>query len=207
MLTKQLFILFLISLLTACGTSKVIIQTVPAGAEVYARESGEVVEKSLGVTPLELSNEEIDKLIKSPKNPTVLKIALHGHQTEKIIITDFERSEVTYNFKLKENSHAEFISKMDSTSNSLFEAQRLLRNGNVEKSITILDDLLKNYKESSFINELMGSAYYMKKDFKKSLFYYESAYKYDSKNIDAYKMKQYLENKLNVKRPLASGRL
>lgn len=198
----KLSLFVVIFILVSCGSSKVIIRTVPAGAEVYARESGDTVVKSLGKTPLELNESKLQAIIKNPKKPTILKISKHGHDNEKIIISDFGGADVTYNFTLKENSQAEIITKIDATSNELFEAQRLMRVGNPDESIVVLEKLLKTYKQSSFINELMASAYYIKKDYKKSLLYYENAYKYDSQNLEAYKMTKYLEKKLGVSRPL-----
>ncbi len=199
----QIFILVFI--LVSCSTNKVIIETNPAGAEVYSRETGKTVEKSLGVTPLELSQDQLDEIVKDPTKPVVLKITKHGYSEEKIIVSDFGSSSVNYNFLLKENTYAEIISQIDNTSSDLFEAQRLMRVGNIDGSIKILEALLKDYKQSSLINELMASAYYIKQNYKKSLFYYETAYKYDSKNFEAYKMKKYLENKLGVKRPLEAN--
>ncbi|MFT6630505.1 MAG: tetratricopeptide (TPR) repeat protein [Bacteriovoracaceae bacterium] len=203
----KLFLLSLLVLSFGCSSSKVIIRTTPAGAEVFARESGDPIVKSLGVTPLELNDSKLKSIVKNPNKPTILKISKYGHSSEKIIISDFGNADVTYNFTLKENSQAEIITKIDSTSNILFEAQRLMRVGSTDESIKILDALLKKYKQSSFINELMASAYYLQKDYKKSLFYYETAFKYDSKNIEAFKMKKYLEEKLGVSRPLEKGKI
>ena len=203
----KVLIMILFVLLTSCGSRKVLITTTPAGAEVYARENGDTVVKSLGVTPLELSESKLETIVKNPKKPTILKISKHGHSEEKIIITDFGNSDVTYNFTLKENSQAEIIAKIDSTSNALFEAQRLMRAGNTADSIRMLEILLKQYKQSSFINELMAGAYYLEKKYEKSLLFYENAYKYDAKNIEAYKMKKYLEDKLGVSRPLRKNQL
>lgn len=188
--------------LYSCSSHKVVIKSYPTGSEVFARQSGSKTKNSLGVTPLELDEASIAQLQKNKNVPTIIEIVKEGHKTEKVIIGDFGSSNVTYNFTLDKDSHAGLVNTIDKTSTDLFEAQRLIRLGNMDESIKILSGLLKKYKQSSFINELMGSAYYVKRNYKKSLDYYRTAYKYDSKNIDAYKMQKYLEEKLGVVRPL-----
>ena len=53
----------------------------------------------------------------------------------------------------------------------------------------------------SLINELIGGAYYLKKDFKTSLLHYDLAYKYNPSNVDSFKMIKFLEKELGVSRP------
>lgn len=199
-----LFILSLL-LLASCGSGKVLIQTTPPGATVYFKEAGGTVERSLGETPLELKGDKLKDMVKNPVNPSFLKLKKYGYSDEKIVISNFSNSDTTYSFELTENVKSDVITKIDETSSELFEIQRKLRNGDIQGPIKQLESLLKKYKQSSFINELMGSAYYLSKDFKKSLFFYNEAYKYNTENVDAYKMKKYLEEKLGVERPLAKN--
>ena len=48
------------------------------------------------------------------------------------------------------------------------------------------------------MHELLGSAYYLKKDFRSSLGAYRKAFSLNPDNMDAYRMKLYLEKSFNV---------
>ena len=132
----------------------------------------------------------------------VLEVRRSGYLSEQIIINDFGNTVVEYDFNLRPNNIANIIKKIDSVGTSLFEAQRLLRAGGYDDSIKLLRTLNEKYPFSSLINELMGGAYYFKKDLKNSLLYYDLAYKYNPGNVDSFKMIQFLEKELGVTRPL-----
>ena len=73
-----------------------------------------------------------------------------------------------------------------------------MRAGGYEESINLLKDLDKKFPYSSLVNELIGGAYYLKKDFKTSLLHYDLAYKYNPSNVDSFKMIKFLEKELGV---------
>ena len=188
--------------LVSCGGQEILIKSVPDQADVYIKSLGKNEEEKLGKTPITLSKETIDKLASTDKSLTVIEIRRAGYIHEQLVINDFGNTVVEYDFTLKPNNIANIIEKIDSVGTVLFEAQRLLRAGGYDESIKILKDLNKKYPFSSLINELMGGAYYFKKDLKNSLLYYDLAYKFNPSNVDSFKMIKYLEKELGVKRPL-----
>jgi tetratricopeptide (TPR) repeat protein len=198
----QKFYLLVLLLLTACGGQEVIIKSVPDQADVYIKSLGQKDAEKIGQTPITLSEETVSRLANNDKSLMVLEVRRSGFLHEQIVINDFGNTVVEYDFNLKPNNIANIIKKIDSVGTTLFEAQRLLRAGGYDESIKLLKKLNGKYPFSSLINELLGGAYYFKKEMKSSLLHYDLAYKYNPSNVDSYKMIQFLEKELGVKRPL-----
>lgn len=189
-------------LLVACGGQEITIKSTPSDADIYIKVLGKNEEERIGQTPLTLTSETINKLGDPAKSLTVIDIRRPGYIHEQLLINDFGRTVVEYNFTLEPNAIANIIDKIDTIGEQLFEAQRLMRAGGYEESINMLKELDKKFPYSSLINELIGGAYYLKKDFKTSLLHYDLAYKYNPSNVDSFKMIRFLENELKVTRPV-----
>ncbi|MGB0454830.1 MAG: hypothetical protein ACPGJV_14065, partial [Bacteriovoracaceae bacterium] len=83
----------------------------------------------------------------------------------------------------------------------LFEAQRLLRAQNVDDAISLLKKVQEDQPFLSIVPEFLGSAYYLKKDNRRSLDFYKQAFRVNPENQDAFVMKNYLEKALGVRKP------
>tara|TARA_B100000886_G_C20406854_1_gene485213 strand:- start:913 stop:1536 length:624 start_codon:yes stop_codon:yes gene_type:complete len=197
MMTILILLLFLIS----CGGQEITIKSTPSDADIFIKVLGEKEEERIGKTPLTLSAETVKKLGDPAKSLTVIDVRRAGYIHEQLLINDFGNTVVEYNFTLEPNAIANIIDKIDNVGEKLFEAQRLMRAGGYEESITILKELDKKFPYSSLINELIGGAYYLKKEFKTSLLHYDLAYKYNPSNVDSFKMIRFLEKELKVSRP------
>ena len=194
--------LFLLFILIGCGGQEITIKSIPSDADIFIKVFGKDEEERIGKTPMTLSPETVKKLGDPGKSLTVLDVRRPGYVHEQLLINDFGSTVVEYNFKLQQNSVANIIDKIDDVGGKLFEAQRLMRAGGYEESIKILKDLDKKFPFSSLVNELIGGAFYLKKDFKNSLMYYDAAYKYNPSNVDSFKMIRFLEKELGVTRPV-----
>lgn len=193
---------FLLLLLFSCGGQEITIKSTPSDADIFIKVLGKDEEERIGKTPLTLSSETVNKLGDPSKSLTVIDVRRPGYIHEQLLINDFGSTVVEYNFTLEPNAIANIIDKIDDVGGQLFEAQRLMRAGGYEESITILKELDKKFPYSSLINELIGGAYYLKKDFKTSLLHYDLAYKYNPSNVDSFKMIRFLEKELGVSRPV-----
>ena len=194
--------MIILFVLAGCGGQEISIKSIPSDADIFIKVLGKDEEERIGKTPLILSPETVKKLGDPSKSLTVIDIRRPGYTHEQLLINDFGSTVVEYNFKLEQNSVANIIDKIDDVGSRLFEAQRLMRAGGYEESIKILKELDKKFPFSSLINELIGGAFYLKKDFKTSLLHYDLAYKYNPSNVDSFKMIKFLEKELGVKRPL-----
>ena len=106
--------------------------------------------------------------------------------------------DVNINATLQVKSAIKNAKKIDNAINELFEIQRLIRNKNIRKAIALLDDLDKQNLGISIISELRGTALYLLGEYESSLANYREAFRTNSDNKDAYKMKVYLEDKLGI---------
>ncbi len=199
---RNLLLLSILIFVSSCGSQEITIRSTPEQADVFIAKLGKGEREKIGQTPMTLDEDTMKKLSETKDTLVVLEIERSGYMREQIIVNDFGSTNVEYDFSLKTNNIANVIKDIDSVSENLFKAQKLMRSGGYDDSLKILTDLDKKFPYSSVINELIGGAHFFKKQYKNSLIYYDLAYKYDPKNIDAYKMLQYLENELGVKRPL-----
>jgi tetratricopeptide (TPR) repeat protein len=90
------------------------------------------------------------------------------------------------------------IREHDLLMNNLFDVQKLIRGKNFRDALTKLDELEAKHPLLSVIPELKATAYYMNKEVENALSYYRKAFALNPENSDAYRMKLYLEKKLNV---------
>lgn len=178
------------------------IKSTPEEADVYIKELGSPEMEKVGQTPLIVGEDIVKKLGNTGKTPVIIEVRKSGYAKQQLILNEIGKTDMKYEVKLEETSFANMVSSLDNVGSELFEAQRLMRSGSLENSLEILARLNSKYPHSSLINELMGAAYYLKKDYSNSLVFYDTAYRYNQKNLDAYKMKKYLEDELGVKRPL-----
>lgn len=195
--------MFYLILLTSCSvTRELTIKSIPEEADVYIKELGAQDLEKIGKTPLVVGEDVVKKLGNSGRTPVILEVRKAGYVKQQLILNQIGKTDMKYEVTLEETSFANMVSNLDTVGGELFEAQRLMRSGSLENSLKILTRLQEKYPYSSLINELMGAAYYLKKDYTNSLVFYDTAYRVDQKNLDAYKMKKYLEDELGVKRPL-----
>ncbi len=207
MLQKILGFLFVVGCVQSCSTTReIVINSTPDQADVFIKEVGAENFEKIGKTPITLGDDIIKKVLNNEHTPVVIEVTRVGYETKQLIVNDLGKTNIKYDFNLNAKNVDTIISKIDNVGSELFEAQRLMRAGGYDGSMKILDKLMEEYPYSSLINELKGAVYYLKRDYKNSLIYYDMACKYNIKNADALKMKKYLEDQLGVKRPLASDK-
>jgi tetratricopeptide (TPR) repeat protein len=201
---KLLFAIFVITILYGCGTTREIsIKSTPELADVYIREVGSQQSEKIGQTPIILTEEILKKVSTPGKAPMMIVVKRAGFLKQQLLLNDLGNTSIQYDIRLEENNLSNMMTTIDKVGSELFEAQRLIRSGSYDNSLKLLNTLNKKFPYSSIINELRGAVYYLKKDYPNALVYYDIAVKYNQKNVDAFKMKKYLEKELGIKRPLA----
>jgi tetratricopeptide (TPR) repeat protein len=104
--------------------------------------------------------------------------------------------ELTANLELDEAISN--IKDHDLLMNELFNVQKLVRGRNFTDALKQLDALEKKHPQLSIIPEMKATTYYMNRDIENALSYYRKAFALNPENADAYRMKTYLEKKLNL---------
>lgn len=177
----------IISILEAREVS---IESIPKAAEIYVINKNKKL--LLGKTPLKVDWGILETKAADSESFQV-KIEKDGYISENVYISNLGKNNIFISAQLKLDFNAKYVNKIDNYVESLFRAQRLVRTKDYGGAITVLEQLEQKYKHFSIIYELKGGAYYLQKDFRKALSNYRQAFELNPKNLEAFKMKKYLE--------------
>jgi tetratricopeptide (TPR) repeat protein len=197
MMKCTLLITFLCLFSFSALAAKLEIKSNPPEAELYVYSDSSSEPEKIGKTPFKADLQElIDTYVK--KNIFILELRKDGFENYKILFTRNAESDISLSVNLEVSKKIATIKAHDTLMSRLFEVQRLIRAKNYGDAISKLDELEEKFPHFSIIAELKATAYYMNKDIEKSLSYYRRAFALNPDNVDAYKMKVYLEKKLGV---------
>lgn len=168
----------------------------PSEADVFVKNTKTGKEVKVGQTPLKIPLSQL--LSYAQDRVFVLKVKKYGHVDYRVLLTNVESTDIELNVKLNVDRNLSETRNFDKLVSGLFEVQRLIRVKNYSESLTLLADLEKQFPHYSIISELKGGAYYLKKDFKAALGAYRKAFSLNPDNVDAYRMKIYLEKSFNL---------
>lgn len=169
----------------------------PLKSDVYIRDISSAKNIKIGTTPYEGS---IAKLASSYSKSGffIITVEKEGFEAQSIMLSDLFKSDLEMAMNLKAKEDFMVYRKIDKNINEIFESQRLLRAQQYDDAIALLKNVEKGQENLSVVSELIGSAYYLKKDFKASLVWYEKAYRKNPENKDAFMMKGYLRKALGL---------
>jgi tetratricopeptide (TPR) repeat protein len=189
-----IFSLLLISF-AAQAASKLVIKSQPDGAEIYIVAGEKPVR--LGVTPYEADlGEVVNTYVKA--SSFLLELRKPGHEPYRLLLAKTSDVDMQLTANLELSKTVSNIREHDLLMNNLFDVQKLIRGKNFRDALTKLDELEVKHPLLSVIPELKATAYYMNKEVENALSYYRKAFALNPENSDAYRMKLYLEKKLNV---------
>lgn len=189
--------LLLASIVSCASKSQVKISSVPLGAKIYAKSMTSDQRESLGVTPLVMKAQDLEKR-KLKKGPIFIELEKDGFHNQSVLLTETESVDIDVSLKLQRNNNDKFAKDMDKISSKLFEVQRLIRKKSFSEALGIITKLKEKNPNISVADELEGSIYYLQKDYKKSLDAFNKAFTKNTKNNFAFKMKKIIENRLKV---------
>jgi len=173
------------------------IESQPSEVEIFIQSDANEKPNLIGKTPFK---QDLDQLIASyvKSNSFIISMKKKGYENYNVLFTKTSSVDVNLTVNLKVDPKISKIIDHDNLMMALFNVQKLIRGRNITDAIKQLDELEKKYKDFSIVAELKATAYYMNKDVENALAYYRRAFALNSGNIDAYKMKVYLEKKLGV---------
>ncbi len=191
------FLLFSVTLVNLSYAAKIMIQSQPEGAEIFITTDGSQKPLKVGKTPYDQDlNVLIDTFVK--KNQFIITLKKPGHFDYNVLFTKTTNVDINLNVNMKVFSKITQIKDHDLLMIKLFNIQKLIRGKNIGDALIELGKLEEKYADFSIVAELKATAYYINKDVENALSYYRKAFSLNSDNIDAYKMKVYLEKKLGV---------
>jgi len=193
LLLVLLFILFSVQTIA----QDLSIVSTPEKANVMVQLQGNDQFKNVGKTPFKDSLKSFLSTYVG-KNSFILTIEKEGYEPYKMLFTKNKDVDIDISVKLEVSKAISTVKKHDVLVSDLFKVQKMIRSKNFDGAISRLDELAKDHKHFSIIPELKGIAHYLNKDIERSLSMYREAFGLNPKNVDAYKMKVYLEKKLGV---------
>ena len=176
---------------------KIEIKSNPEEAEIYVLSDESAAPQKIGKTPFK---QDLKELIQTyvKKNNFVIELRKDGYESYRILLTKTSNLDVELSVNMEVSREIQTIKKHDLLVVELFDVQKLIRGKNFVDAMNKLNELEKKYPHFSIIAELKATTYYMQKDVEKALSYYRKAFALNSDNVDAYKMKVYLEKKLGI---------
>lgn len=189
--------IFILGLLASCSTSTMIkINSKPEGAKIFVRNMTSESSEEIGVTPLIIKSEDLEKK-KLKEGALFVELKKEGYEEGRVLLAETEAVEIDVSLKLKPRDELAEAKKFDRVSGELFEIQRLIRNKDYPEALKLTEKIKKDFPELSVPNELEGSIYYLQNDFKKSLEAFNIAYRKNSDNTFVLKMKKLLQQRSN----------
>jgi hypothetical protein len=188
-----IFTIFLVSF--AVNAEKLKLKSDPPDATVFIRDLGGVQNVKVGSTPYE--GNLLDLATNYAKsNFFLVVIEKNGYETQSILLSDLLKSDIELSINLLPKDDILHFRKIEKSINDLFESQRLMRAQQYDQAITLLKTIETEQPKISIVPEMLGSAFYLKKDQRASLAWYEKAYRMNPENKDAFTMKTYLKKAL-----------
>lgn len=153
------------TLLPACASSQLRIETSPEGAEVAWVRPGQSPQ-SLGKTPLRLSGSDAADFASRGGQ---LQVAKEGFQPESILVpSSMVASGIEYRATLKPvtlpNSCTQQANQLNEIARSVAESQQLIYRRRYAEAETLLLSLTAKFGSVSVIHDFLGNLYYLQKD-------------------------------------------
>lgn len=184
--------------LTACS-SKLVVTSNPPDVNLFARLPGSEEKKPLGKTPYEISQTDLQSLLKvsaSSAQYVELIAEKEGMKTETLSVPLARLGHLSSEVYIKMRTGVEEAKLISTLLQFLFNAQRFANAKQFERALAEIDKALAI--EPEFVNAITmkGSIFFLLSNYSESLKSYEQALKLDPKNEDAVKMISSLRDKL-----------
>ena len=190
--------IFLTAFLYGCAQSELLIQSIPPEAEVSViDEEGKI--RSLGKTPLKLPSND---LFKSGTGFSQIQLAKENYQEQTLVMskssmpTSYEisvslKKSATDPKSLEMNSKNEKIAQQIALANSFIMSKKFF------EAEQIISRFVHDYPHISVGYDYMGNIYYLKKDYKRALYYYEKGLNINPENLETKDMVTKLKSIFN----------
>lgn len=169
----------------------------PTDAKVFIRDLGGMQNTKIGNTPYEGNLMDLASSY-AKSNFFLVTIEKEGYESQSILLSDLLKSDIELSISLLPKEDILYFRKLDKNVNDIMEAQRLLRSQQYDEAISLLKAIEADQPKLSVVPEIIGSAYYLKKDQRNSLTWFEKAYRVNPENKDSYIMKAFLRKSLGM---------
>lgn len=178
----QLFVFS--TVLSACGTSQVIIESQPEGADVIIQTS-DMTTKKVGQTPLRMTEQQLG-IIGGETYQVVVSKEKFGSQA--VVVSPGKTSrDVKISARLVAMTDASQMltaKDLNEVSRTTAQALGLMSAKNYEQVERVISTALEKYQFVPTLYSLLGNSYYLSRNFDKALAAYKRARDLDPQNMD-----------------------
>lgn len=189
---KNKIVLASLFFLTACAGPRLLVESMPNGANVYVTPLGTSVPKLVGQTPLHIPLADLNPETWG-SGPVYLEVQKETFMPEKVFVTELSKVHTELRFTLMPASQFKEGRQIDDLVEGIFYAQQLMKDKRYDDALTKLKELEGRAPDVSVIYEMQGAVYLAKNKMGEALVAYRLAVKYNPGNVDAVKMKRYIE--------------
>lgn len=174
------------------------IQSIPAGAEVSVIDDDGKI-KGLGVTPVKLPSSEI---FKSGNGFSQIQLLKDNYEPKTFVMskssmpTSYEIS-VNLNKSSFDPKAADLNEKNEKIAQQIALANKFIMSKKMFEAEQLLARFVQDYPHISVGYDYMGNINYLKKDYKKALYYYERGLSLNPENVETKDMINKLKSIFN----------
>ncbi len=196
------------SVASCSSTASLTFQSNPGGAEVWVSPLDGTSPKKLGQTPLSTTSDEAQK-VAGTSGPVMIEFRKDGYLASRSMVTDLVPADIMVTAQLQRSSGLENIEALNGVVDRLFESQRLVRAGRLDDALKLAGEVERDAPELSAVYEIQGGIYYLQKKPREALDAYQVSIRYNPKNAEAIRMRNYLMANLGITpkevQPMAPG--
>lgn len=176
------FLLFLFS----CSTQSFIkVRTSPDNAQISVRTNDGNV-KVLGKGSVEMNTQQFFSL---GSRMAKLEVSKENYKTQSVFIIQGKSSEsyevfITLDKELEDAKSSEMRSRLEKLSKTLTRATSAIHSKKYSEAEIMLNNLVSDFPSVSVVYDLLGNVYYLQKNMKEALRFYQRSYQINPENVE-----------------------
>jgi len=174
----------------------IVIKSSPKDCEVFVVDPETGNKTALGKTPYESTVQQVAGGNES--GSIQIEVAKPGFIPYHIAIPSAVGADVKLFANLEVEKNISMNQDFDLLVGDLFDVLRMVRVKDYKNSFSKLEKLEKRFPHFSIIYEMKGMISYLQKNYKQALNFYRKSFGVNPKNMEAYRMKVYLEKKFKI---------
>ena len=182
---------------TACGSKSTYLnfESTPKGAEILVKPVSQQEFKKIGLTPMNIRADELEKKY-GGSGPITVKYEKPGYYPSTLIITELSAIDLTIMMDLSSESGLDDQRKLNWVIDSMFEIKRLVSAKRYEDALKILNKVKETVPQVAAVYELEGGIFFLQQRYPAAYDSYSAAVRYNPKNLENIRMKELCKKKM-----------
>lgn len=198
---KKLEVLLLkiaLILSAGCSSPRLIVQTEPQQAEVYLNLDGKTEKHKIGVSPVEIKEEQINETLKiSSESTQWIQLTIEKKDFEKRVISlpSNRWGEVSKTMRLQLTPMEDSSTTVTRVLKYFFNAKKFVETKQFDQALAEIDKVLKVDSKMSQAIIMKAGIYFLQNNLNEAKLLYKEALTIDPSSTDAIQMLEKIQNK------------